>query len=515
MATLKDLEALLSQMAPKDKAEIDKLIAPELKAAFLPNPGPQTMGFDSPADVLLYGGSAGGGKTAMMVGAAVTGHRSALILRREAVQLDGLVSFAGELVMRRGWDRNKVDKVYTSPDGRVLKFAGLNEPDDWRKYAGIARDFYGFDEAGEFLEEQVASLIGWLRSTDANQRCRVILASNPPRGGDGQWMLAWFAPWLDPLFDNPAEPGELRWCIRVGGVLEWVDGPGEYARGGETYAALSYTFVPASLDDNPYLAETGYRARLQNLPEPLRSQLLYGDFSAGREDHERQVIPAAWVDAAQARWMRGEGKRLPMTSLGVDVAQGGKDKTVLAPLHRSRFEPLVMYDGEATPDGPTVANHILATRRNDAIVTIDLTGGWGGSARDHLKTHHGMHAYPFVASEASGATTKDGQFGYINLRAEAWWAMREALDPSTGPDIELPPDPRLKAELTTPLWTLKGNRIQVESKDEIRKRLGSSTDRADAVLMAWHNRGKALAKEALASRMRSVAMANDNPLAGF
>jgi hypothetical protein len=62
----------------------------------------------------------------------------------------------------------------------------LNEPDDWRKYAGIARDFYGFDEAAEFLEEQVASLTGWLRSTKPGQRCRVILASNPPCGGDGE-----------------------------------------------------------------------------------------------------------------------------------------------------------------------------------------------------------------------------------------------------------------------------------------------------------------------------------------
>lgn len=516
MSALKDLEAMLKAMTPAQKAEVDKLIAPELEAVFLPNPGPQTSALNSTADIMLYGGSAGGGKSALMVGCAAMHHFSALILRREAVQLDGLFSFAGDLVVRRGWDRNKVDKSYTSPDGRVLKFAGLNEPDDWRKYAGVGRDFYGFDEAGEFLEEQVASLIGWLRTTREGQRCRVILASNPPRGGDGQWMLKWFAPWLDPMADDPAEPGELRWCIRVGGEMEWVDGPGEYDRGGEVYAAQSYTFIPASLGDNPYLVDSGYRARLQNLPEPLRSQLLYGDFTAGREDHERQVIPTAWVDAAMERWIKHRDRpRRPMTGLGVDVAQGGKDKTVLAPLHGARFEDLVVCAGTTTPDGPTVANQILAARRNDAVITIDMTGGWGGSARDHLRTHHEIRAYPFVASEGSGGSTQDMTMGFANLRAEAWWSFRESLDPSAGSEVELPPDPKLRAELTAPRWVLKGTKIFVESKDEIRKRLGASTDHADAVLMAWHNRGKALVRDFVKRRDRSMAIEQASPLEGF
>lgn len=513
MSLLKELEATIRGMSAADKAELARLAKAQLESVFLPNPGPQTEALNSPADIMLYGGSAGGGKSALMVGCAASGHHSALILRREAVQLDGLFSFAGELVVPKGWDRNKVDKAYASPDGRVLKFAGLNEPDDWRKYAGIARDFYGFDEAGEFLEEQVASLIGWLRTTREGQRCRVILASNPPRGGDGQWLLVWFAPWLDPMFSNPANPGELRWSIRVNGALEWVDGPGVYERDGEPYEAQSLTFIPASLVDNPYLADSGYRARLQNLPEPLRSQLLYGDFTAGREDHERQVIPSAWVAAANDRWLVNQGKRLPMTSLGVDVAQGGKDTTVLAPLHRHRFEDVIEKPGTATPDGPSVATAILAARRNDAAITIDLTGGWGGSARDHLKTHHDIVAFPFVASEASGGTTADMQLGFLNLRAESWWELREAMDPSTGPEIELPPDPKLTAQLTAPRWVLKGTRIQVESKDEIRKRLGSSTDRADAVIMAWFNRGKAALRSAI--KRGPVQYAEESPLAGF
>lgn len=489
MTLLQDLERQIAGMSGPAKAELDRMLAPELGQVFLPNPGPQTDAYCSQADILLFGGSAGGGKTALMVGTALRDHHSALILRREAVQLDGLFAFAGELVANRGWDRNKVEKAYSSADGRTTKFAGLNEPDDWRKYAGIARDFYGFDEAGEFLEEQVSSLLGWLRTTQPGQRCRVILASNPPRGGDGRWLLVWFAPWLDPLFPDPALPGELRWAIRNSGTLEWVAGPGEYERDGDTYVAQSYTFIPSRLEDNPYLADSGYRARLQNLPEPLRSQLLHGNFLAGKEDSENQVIPSWAIAAAQARWVDGINGRHQI-ALACDIAQGGADKTTVAALYDGAwFDRIKVYPGSETPDGPSAAAKILMTRRDGAVLGIDMTGGWGGSARDHLRTHNGVDSVALVASAGSAFRDKESGLEYANLRAQMWWEFRKDLcDPACA--IALPPSQKLAAELSVPMYFIKGTKIWIEMKDDIRKRLGSSTDEADAVLMAWYIRGK-------------------------
>src|SRR5439155_17623492 len=76
-----------------------------------------------------------------------------------------------------------------------------------------------------------------------------------------------------------------------------------------------------------------------------------------------------------------------------------------------------------------------------------------------------------------------------NRRAATWWALREALDPETGAGIALPPDPALVADLAMPRWRLANRAgagaIQIEAKDEIRKRLGRSPDRGDAVVMAW------------------------------
>src|SRR5690606_28290038 len=108
----------------------------------------------------------------------------------------------------------------------------------------------------------------------------------------------------------------------------------------ELIKPMSRTFIPSRVTDNPYLMGTGYMSTLQALPEPLRSQMLNGDFQAGMEDDPFQVIPTAWVEAAMQRWAR-PAKLEAMSSVGVDVARGGKDQTVIARRHGMWFdEPL-------------------------------------------------------------------------------------------------------------------------------------------------------------------------------
>lgn len=474
-------------MPDADKAELDKLLLNELSAAWLPNPGPQTQALESKADVLLYGGAAGGGKTDLILGIASTEHHRSLIVRRESVELDGIVARSKEILSGRG-SFNGTDKEWSLNDGASIKMGGMKDADSWRSYAGRPRDFMAFDEAAEFSKEQVFSLIAWLRSTDPEQRCRVLLASNPPRGGEGEWVLEEFAPWLDPLFPNPAAPGELRWAIVVGDETEWVDGPGVHKRGDEEYTAMSRTFVPARLDDNPYLKDTNYRVTLQNLPEPLRSQLLKGDFLAGRQDHEWQVIPSHWVDLANERWEKAEQKTRPMLSIATDPSGGGPDATVMARLHADAwFAPMLEWRGDECSDPNDIVANIVRHRTDNADISVDLTGGWGSGVVSHLKRND-LECYGLVFSAKSAAKTEDGKFGFINLRAEMYWKFREALDPANGNDVKLPVDSRLKAELTTPRWKPSGTSVQIEDKLAIKKRVGGSPDRADAVVMAWHRR---------------------------
>lgn len=489
---LSQIEAILANLTSDAKANLRKTVAHHLDSPFLPNPGPQTAALNSKADLLLYGGAAGGGKSALEIGAFFREHYSGIVLRREGTQLDGLIEFCKEVgEPDTGHFVGGQISTFRRKDGGTLKFAGLRMPDDWRKYAGIGRDFMAFDEAGEFLADQVFSLIGWLRSTREGQRCRAILGSNPPRGGDGEWMIEEFAPWLDDNFDNPAADGELRWAIRVGGITEWVDGPGHYERGGEDYEALSRTFISARLDDNPYLTGTNYRAVLQGLPEPLRSQLLYGDFLAGREDHQWQIIPTEWVTAAQERWRKAEQKYRRMFAVSADIAMGGKDKLAIQSLHSGNwFSEIDTYPGADVKDPIFVTGKMLEKRKDDADISVDNTGGWGTGVKSNLNNAHKVDCFPIVYSEGSGGASKGGM-RYKNVRAEMYWNFREALDPDqTDHDpLMLPPDSGLKAQLTGIRWfPPKTDMIQVESKEEYIKRAGASPDKADVCVQLWHRR---------------------------
>lgn len=516
-SALERLDAALTAMSPAETAELDKVLAEELNKPWLPTPGPQLEAYLSEADLLLYGGAAGGGKTDLIVGLATCEHERSVIFRRQSADLDGFWDRLSAVVPSpESSDSNK--KRMVTPDGRLIECGHLEKPGSEYSWQGRPHDFIGFDEGAQLSAYKVNFVLGWLRSA-TGRRCRAVIGSNPPIGGDGAWLMEWFAPWLDPLFDKPAKPGELRWAVTIGNANEirtvWVDGPEPVEIGDETYLPLSRTFIPSKLDDNPFLKDTKYRAQINSMPEPLRSQLLHGDFLAGRVDDPWQIIPTEWVLLAQERWRKTEGASAAMGVIGIDVAQGGQDSTVYAPLRGVRFDELVERPGKDTPDPIDVVQGAFAIRRNDALMVIDCTGGWGIGVAGHLQTHHEIRAERFIASAASGARTKDGKLGFFNLRAEMWWSLREAFDPENMTGIAIPPDQKLQAQLTAPRWMLKGDRILVESKDDLRQRLGSSTDRADAVGQAWVFRAKAALRRANKAQARTAAVVESDPLAGW
>jgi hypothetical protein len=71
------------------------------------------------------------------------------------------------------------------------------------------------------------------------------------------------------------------------------------------------------------------------------------------------------------------------------------------------------------------------------------------------------------------------------MRAECYWRFREALDPASDSNVALPPDSELEADLCTPRWIPQSNGFKIESKEDIKKRLGRSPDCADAVVLSW------------------------------
>lgn len=85
-----------------------------------------------------------------------------------------------------------------------------------------------------------------------------------------------------------------------------------------------------------------------------------------------------------------------------------------------------------------------------------------------------------------------------------YWKLREALDPEGGTDekLMLPPSTRLKAELTTIRWSYRGTDILIESKEDIKKRIGGSTDEADVVVQLWHRRDQAVMRQVFSKEAR-------------
>jgi Terminase large subunit, T4likevirus-type, N-terminal len=450
-----------------------------------PLPGPQALAYDCKADIVLYGGAAGGGKTDLALGKALTRHQRSLILRREYPQLESMIERSKEIFdPYGGFNESKgFWRCEFAGKRQVIRFGSVQHEKDLKKYQGRPHDLLVFDEAANFPGPFVQFLSAWVRSEDPNQKCQLLLCSNPPTDPEGDWLMEWFAPWLEPNHPNPAQPGELRWYIVVGDEHIEVSGPEPVAKDGETYTPQSRTFIPARVSDNPYYANTSYVARLQALPEPLRSKMLKGDFAAGREDSAFQVIPSEWVRLAMERWKQREKPKTPQTAIGVDVARGGKDKTVATPRYDNYFDKPICEPGSATPNGNAVATLVMNIRRDNSTVNIDI-GGVGTSPFDVLHEKIGMKAVAMNGAEGSDARDKSGQLAFVNARAEWYWKLREALDPMDGDDLALPPDPELLADLTTPRWKLTARGIQVELKDDIIKRIKRSPDKGDSLVYA-------------------------------
>ena len=475
-------------MTPAERAEADRLLAGWTPPLWVPFPGPQTLAYHSKAKQLFYGGGAGGGKSDLALGLAITKHRRSLILRRESTQLAELISRSHDLLQGKA-EWNGSTRVWRSiPGDRRIEFGGCEHLEDRQKYKGRPHDLKCYDEGTDFLEAQVDFIGAWNRTSFIGQECRQVLTGNPPSTAEGEWVIRRWAPWIDPTYHGVrAEPGELRWYARIDGKEVECEDNKSINHKGELIEPYSRTFIPALVTDNPVLMAAGYQATLDMLPEPLRSMLKKGDFAASLVDDDWQVIPTAWVQAAMKRWTP-EGRDTYLTALGVDVARGGKDKTVIAKRYGHWLGQLDRHTGKQTPDGQAVVRLITEALTGEievhhAITHIDATGV--GTSPADLARAAGLSINPVIFAAATTARDRAGMLRMRNTRAWLWWNMRDVLDPDRGDDIALPPDQELLADLTAPRWKMTASGVQIEEKDDIIKRIGRSPDAAEACILAF------------------------------
>lgn len=493
---LDELLAELKSMPAKEKAALVACVIEErVKHPFIPNDGPQNQAYYCEADITLFGGSPGGGKSGLLIGLGLNVHHRSLIIRKSFADLGGLLDTTEKIVGSSANLTRGARPRYDKPGGGVIHFAGLSDDGGIGGHQGVDHDFIGIDEGAQIPERQVRLLMGWLRTDRPGQRCRVVLASNPPLDPTGDWMIDFFGPWLNPTHPRPAKPGELRWFLppqSEGGKDRECASDDTMLIAGIMVKAQSRTFIPSKFTDNPFYDRAEYSKTLAALPADVREILVTGNFMLARKDQTRQAIPTAWVRAAQARWTPKPAPGVPQCAIAVDASGGGSDPCIISKRHDGWYPPLEKIEGKDIPMhrlGKHQAGLVVSHRRDDSQIVVDMGGGYGGPIYEQLAENIDLKEItPYKGAEGTTLRTKDGKMGFFNVRSAAIWKFREALDPEQegGSPIMLPDDPELVADLTAPSFEITPKGYKVESKEDVCDRLQRSTDKGDAVVMCWY-----------------------------
>jgi hypothetical protein len=309
----KRLSPKRKKLKAKEQAQEEKSLQPKVEAQplrveetrnviFKPNEGPQTDFLAASEREVLYGGSAGGGKSYAMLADPLrymgNPSFSGLLLRHTTEELRELIYKSQELYPKiwKGikWSERKMQ--WTAPSGAKLWMSYLDREDDVLRYQGLAFSWIGFDELTQW-----ATPFAWnymrsrLRSTDPELPVYMRATTNP--GGRGHhWVKKMF---IDPAAYNTAFNAT---DIETGEELKYPSG---HEKAGK--ALFKRKFIPARLTDNPYLSTSGdYEAMLLSLPEQQRRQLLEGDWDikegAAFTEFDRKIhvvdpfdVPNNWV----------------------------------------------------------------------------------------------------------------------------------------------------------------------------------------------------------------------------
>lgn len=253
-----------------------------------PQPGPQEQFLTTPADIAIFGGAAGCGKSFVLLMEPLrhidNRQFGAVIFRREMPQITtegGLWDTATELYDPLGAEFIQSPYRARFPSGAKVEFHHLQLERTVKKWDGSQIPLIGFDELQHFTATQFFYMLSRNRSL-CGVRPYVRATCNPD---PDSFMLRFLEWWIDqetgyPIYERS---GALRWMVRINDVIHWSDRPEELvAQFGKEAFPKSVTFIPARLSDNKILeqADPGYRANLNAMMSYERERLLGGNWFA-------------------------------------------------------------------------------------------------------------------------------------------------------------------------------------------------------------------------------------------
>jgi predicted phage terminase large subunit-like protein len=279
-----------------------------------PQEGPQAQFLASAADIVIYGGQAGGGKTWGLL-LEPTRHLavpefSAVLFRQTSPQIrnpGGLWDESLKVYPHVEGQPREYALEWSFPRGAKVKFAHLQHENDKLDWQGAQIPLIGFDELTHFSESQFFYMLSRNRSL-CGVRPYVRATTNPDADS---WVAQFINWWIDQEtgYPVPDRAGVLRWFVRVHDTMVWADSTEELAAKHPDLFPKSVTFIPASIHDNPKLltANPEYLANLMALPLVERERLLGGNWkiraTAGLV-FNRSWFPMVEARPAGRRWVR-------------------------------------------------------------------------------------------------------------------------------------------------------------------------------------------------------------------
>ncbi len=376
-----------------------------------PQAGPQEMFLSSAADIAIYGGAAGGGKSHALLMEPLRHITDpafrAVIFRRNAKQVrneGGLWDTAGRLYEALGGKPKETDLLWRFPSGATISFGHLDHEKNKYDWQGSQITYLGFDELTHFTQSQFFYLLSRNRSL-AKATPYIRATCNPDADSWVADLVRW---WIDPEtgYPDPERSGRLRWFVRDGEHLVWNSDRMTLEELHPGRIAKSVTFVAAKVEDNKVLMDKdpGYRANLESLTTVERERLLHGNWNirpAGGLYFRRSWFPIVAAAPVIGLRVRGwdlaaslpEGSSDPDWSVGVRLSRDARGIYYVEKIERFRGTP-----GQVSK---AIRNLAESDGRN-VTIALPQDPGQAGKAQRHSLIQ-GLAGYRVRACPVTGS----------------------------------------------------------------------------------------------------------------
>ncbi|HSG73070.1 MAG TPA: terminase family protein [Planctomycetaceae bacterium] len=317
-----------------------------------PQPGPQTKFLESTADIVIFGGARGGGKShSLLMDAmrfcidtvdyegnplkAVKGY-NALILRRTSTEIlksGGLLSASEKIYPLLGAQFIQTSMRWTFPSKATVDFGYIEHDSDKMKYLGLELPWIGFDEVNLFSESTFWFMLSSNRST-LGVPSRIRATCNPD---SASWVAEFIEWWIDQDtgFPIPERDGIWRWFVRLDNQMFWGSTKEElwektknmYGGDPTNFIPKSATFIKSLLSDNKILEreDPGYRGMLLAMPQVDRMRFLDGNWLVSPSEG------AEWSDCPQYFdrhiWTDHWPEQFVSSCIYIDPSKGKTDRS--------------------------------------------------------------------------------------------------------------------------------------------------------------------------------------------